>query len=148
MVLGQTIKFNSGGIAHGSGLASGLDPTDIKQIDARTKKTMQRAGKIPLKGSAQNVMNAAKLAAFMENQNSLIKQELQHKGRQINAALANRDAAIDFAAVRMKGEQRWQEQGARLQELILQHRLATGVTQSESMGTQQAYKAQSAFDAL
>jgi hypothetical protein len=148
MVLGQTIKFNSGGIAHGAGLASGLDPTDIRQVEARAKKTLQRAGKIPLKGSAQNVMNAAKLATFMEKQNTLIKQELQHKGRQINAALNNRDAAIDFAAVRMKGEQRWQEQGARLQELILDHRLATGVTQSESMGAQQAYKAQSAFDLL
>ena len=148
MVLGQAIKFNSGGITHGAGLASGLNPEDIRQVEARTKKVMQRAGKMPLKASAQGVMNSAKLAAFMENQNDLINQQIGHQERQITAALNNRDAAIKFAGTKMKAEQRWQQQGAQLQEMMLQHRLATGVIQSESVGTQQAYAKQSAFDAL
>lgn len=148
MVLGQMIRFNSGGISHGQGLTSGLNPEDIRAVEARTKKIMQRAGKIPMKSSAQSVMNAAKLASFMETQNNLIGQQLSHQERQIKAALANRDAAIKFAGTKMKAEQAYQEQGLRLQELMLQHRLATGVIQSESVGTQQAYAKQSHFDAL
>jgi hypothetical protein len=148
MVLGQMIRFNSGGISHGQGLASGLNPEDIRQVEARTKKVMQRAGKIPMKSSAQAVMNAAKLASFMENQNELINQQIDHQSRQISAALNNREAAIKFAGTKMKAEQTWQQQGAKLQEMMLQHRLATGVIQSESVGTQQAYAKQSVFDSL
>lgn len=148
MVLGQMIRFSSGGISHGQGLVSGLNPDDIRAVEARTKKVMQRAGKMPQKSSAQSVMNAAKLASFMENQNDLINQQLSHQDRQIKASLANRDAAIKFAGSKMKAEQTWQEQGARLQEMQLQHRLATGVIQSESVGTQQAYSRQSALDSL
>ena len=148
MVLGQMIRFNSGGIVHGGGLASGLKADDIRAVEARSKKVMQRVGKIPMKSSAQSVINAAKLASFMEAQNELINQQLSHQERQFKAALANREAAIKFTGNRMKAEQAWQEQGVRLQELQLQHRLVTGVIQSESVGTQQAYVRQSAFDAL
>lgn len=148
MVLGQAIRFQSSGIAHGQGLASGLNPEDIRAVEARTKKVMQRAGKMPLKSSAQSVMNAAKLASFMETQNDLINQEIQQRQRQMDAALQNRDAAIKFAASNMKGEQKFQQQGLHFQELQLQHRLVTGVIQSQSVGTQQAYSKQSAFDAL
>jgi hypothetical protein len=148
MVLGQAIKFSGGGIGYGKGLASGLNPEDMRQVEARAKKVMTRAGKIPMKSSAQSVLNAAKVASFMENQNELIKQELDMKGRQINAALDNREAAINFVGVKMKAEQRYQQQGAKLQEMTLRHRLETGVIQSESVGTQQAYVKQSRIDTL
>jgi hypothetical protein len=48
----------------------------------------------------------------------------------------------------MRAEQTWQQQGQQLQEMQLQYRLATGVIQSESVGTQQAYAKQSAIDSL
>lgn len=145
MVLGQVIKFNSSGVSYGSALASGLDPTDISAVEARTKKVMQRSGKMPMKASGQSVINAAKRASFMETQNELINQQIQHQERELNAGLANRDAAIKFAGTRMKAELKYQQQGQHLQELILQHRLATGVVQAESVGTQQGYTKQSRF---
>lgn len=148
MVLGQAIKFTGNGISHGTGLASGLNPEDISAVTNRTKKVMQRAGKMPMKATAQQIINTAKVASFMETQNNLINQQISQQERQLNAALANRDAAIKFAATRMKAEQRYQQQGATLQDLMLQHRLATGVIQAESVGTQQAYTRQSAIDSL
>lgn len=148
MVLGRLVPFNSSGISHGQGLASGLNPDDIRAVEARTKKVMQRAGRMPMKASAQSVMNAAKLAKFMETQNDLINQQISHQERQIKASLDNRSAAIKFASTKMRAEQTWQQQGQQLQEMQLQYRLATGVIQSESVGTQQAYAKQSAIDSL
>lgn len=143
MVLGRTlgIKYSTSGIASGMQLASGMAVDDIEQLNKRAKKLMATAGKIPVNASPEDILKTAQLAKFMKDQKDLITQQLEKQGEQLDAIVATRDAAIRFTAKKMNAEQKFQEQGATLQELQLKHRLATGITQSESIGTQMAYSA-------
>lgn len=147
-MLGGIIKYNTGGISHGSSLASGVNPEDITQTNNQIKGVMRTAGKVPHKTSPQAIMNDAQKGQFFKDQSKLLKTHLKVKQEQTDSALDVRDTVIEHAIHGMKAEQRFQKQSQRLSHAQYDHRLNVGITQAQSEGTRQAYDQQSVFDSM
>lgn len=147
-MLGSVIKFNAGDISYGSGLASGVNVEDINSAKRFATTTMRNGAKLPLKATAQTVMNNARKAANMQANADLVKQLSEQKLAQVDAGLEMLATAESHSEGMMKREQRFQQIMDKFGRAQLNHRLTTGVHQSESLGHHQAYARGSAFDAL
>lgn len=148
MVLGGMIKFNAGDITHGQGLASGVNVEDINSAKRFATTAMRNGAKLPQKATAQTVMNNARKAASMQANAELVKQLSEQKLAQVDAGLEILATAEAHSEGMMKREQRFQQLMDKFGRAQLNHRLTTGVHQSESLGHHQAYVRGSAFDAL
>lgn len=138
-MLGNIIKYRNSGISHGGALATGIDPENVTQVQQRAKGIIRKSGQMPVKSSAQNVMNQAGSAQFLEDQADLIGEEVSHRSRQIRAAVKLYGTATKFAGERMRAEEAYQQIGQAHHKQVMGHRLKTGVIQSESEGTHNAY---------
>lgn len=138
-MLGNIIRYSNSKVSRGGALATGVDPENVTQVQQRAKGIIRKSGKMPVKSSAQKVMNQAGSAQFLEDQADLIVEEANHKTRQIKAAIKLYGAATKFAGERMKAEEAYQKIGQAHHKQVMGHRLKTGVIQSESEGTHNAY---------
>lgn len=148
MVLGGIIKFKAGDLFHGQGLGSGVNVEDINLAKRFATTTMRNGAKLPLKATAQTVMNNARKAAAMKANGELVKQLSEQKLAQVDAGLDMLATAESHSESMMKREQRYQQIMDKFGRSQLNHRLTIGVLQSESLGHHQAYARQSAFDSL
>ena len=139
-MLGGFIKFNQSGAVYGAGLASGVDPTNISHIEKSSKGTMKTNNKLKLVNSPDAILKRATINQQLTDQNDLMKQasEVQIKG--MRAAVERLRIGRQHRKAAMGIETDFQREMQGLTEDLLAFRMATGLIQAESVGTQKAYK--------
>ncbi|HEY9748377.1 MAG TPA: hypothetical protein V6C63_06855 [Allocoleopsis sp.] len=148
MVLGAVIKFNSGGIANGAGLASGVNIDNLATVQKFAQSRMKQAGKLSIKATAQTVFSAAKIAGAMEGNAELVRDLSQQKIRQARAGIQILQAGMSHDEAMMQIEEQYQDLMDKHGRKRLQHRYKTGLNQSESVGYHEAYSRGSSFDSM
>jgi hypothetical protein len=148
MVLGGFIKFNSSGITHGSGLASGVEIENVIQAQSYAQKIMKRCGKMPKVASAQTVMNADKVADTMKANAKFLKDLVKVKLEQVDAGLEVVEASVAMDEGLAQRETRYQQIMDRHGRNRLDTRYQQGRIQSANEGNYAAYIKKSAIDLL
>lgn len=148
MVLGGMIKYNAGDITHGAGLASGVNIENLDLAKKHVRHFIKIGAKMPLKVSAQSVINASNKVAEMEENVQRAKQFSDARLSQVSAALDYLTVAESHAEGMMKHEQRYQQIGAKFAQAQRMHRLSTGIIQAEDLGRHNANVRNSVFDSL
>jgi hypothetical protein len=148
MVLGSMIKFSGAGIATGAGLASGVNIDNLPTVQKFAQSRMKAAGKLPIRASAQSVINAAKLAGAMEGNAELVKDLSQQKIRQARAGIEILSAGMTHDEAMMAIEEKYQELMDKHGRKRQSHRYKVALNQSESVGYHEAYTRESSFDSM
>jgi hypothetical protein len=148
MVLGRMIKFNSSGISHGSGLASGVDIQNTFKAQGYVQKVMRRSGKMPSSASPQSVMNTRKITDAMKANAQFLKDLAKAKLEQVDAGLEVLEASIQLDEGMAQRETRYQQIMDRHSRNHLDSRYQQGLIQSGNEGNHVAYARQSHLDAL
>lgn len=148
MVLGQMIKFNSGGVSHGSGLASGVNIENVSQAQKYVQGIMKRSGKFPASASAQTVMNGDKITDAMKANAKFLKDMVKVRLEQVDAGLEVLEANVGMDEGLAQREIRYQQIMDRHTRNKLDSRYQQGRIQSANEGNFTAYTKQSRFDLL
>lgn len=133
------IKFNSSGANYGTALASGIDPTNIKSMESSAKGLVKMGTKLKPKASPNQVLKMATIAQQQEDNNDLLAQESQQQLRVMKAGVQRLKIAQQHRKGVMGVEEDWQDTQSVMTRDLLKHRMAIGMTQAESVGTQRAY---------
>jgi hypothetical protein len=139
-MLGGFITFNQSGTVYGAALASGVDPTNMAHIEKSAKGTIKTNSKLKLVNSPDTILKNATINRQLEVQNDLMKQasDVQIKG--MRAAVERLRIGRQHRKAAMGIETDFQKEMAGVTEDLLAFRMATGMIQAESVGTQKAYK--------
>ena len=142
------IKFNGSGANYGTALASGIDPTDIRNMENSAKGLVKMGNRLKPKASPNQVLKMATIAQQQEDNNDLLAQESQQQVRVMKAGIQRLKIAQQHRKAVMGVEEDWQDTQSQLTRDLLKHRMALGMTQAESVGTQRAYSNSSPLDRL
>lgn len=146
-MLGNFVGFNNSGARFGSELESGVDPTSFSAMENSAKRLVKAGSILKPKVNPNRVLKTAQFASRMESQNDLLKQHSEQLLKLANAGVERLSIGANHASGMMNVEKRYQQVMSGHTDKVLQFRMATGLIQAESRGTQQAYST-SALDAL
>ena len=145
MVLGRLIKYNSSGITHGTGLASGINVQNVTHGQQYYKKVVQRAGKPVKNASAQTVMDANKVANAMTANAGFANDLVKVKLNQMDAGLEILKANVALDEGITQRETQYQQIMDKYGRNQLQARYQQGMIQSGNEGHHSAYVKASRF---